>query len=298
LDQRIAKAATYWSTARSTGRTRWWTHPVILRHINRLVCGQPVDGPWEGLERRMRALSQEEAFRRGISVGCGNALKEVRLLKKGIVRAFDVFEISPARVDQGRRLAEQQGVSDRIRFSLENAFDQNLGNDYDLVYWNNALHHMFDVREALAWSRDRLVVGGYLVMDDFVGPSRFQWTNEQLAVASAVRALLPDRFMVDPRDPSRRLPRQIRRPSIDAMVAADPTEAADSSNILPALQALFPKNETILTGGVIYHSALNDVLANFDDTVDATLLESLLLLDKTLTDRGDTQYAVAFAPKG
>lgn len=291
----LKKAAEHWSSLRPSGKERWWNNPAILRHINRLVCGEAIDDPWGGLEQRMKALGRE--LRRALSVGCGNGYKEIQLLKKGIVQQFDLFEISQARIDQGRVLAVQHGVSGRVRFHAVNAFDQALDRNFDLVYWNNALHHMMDVEAAIRWSHDRLVKGGFFIMDDFIGPSRFQWSDYHLEIASRVRELLPERFLVHPVDPRRRLPSCLTRPSVESLMAVDPTEAADSDNILPALQRVFPNAEVILTGGVIYHLALNDVLANFDDAEDATLLSSLLLLDEVLAKNGDSHYATAIAVK-
>jgi SAM-dependent methyltransferase len=200
----LKKAAEHWSSLRPSGKERWWNNPAILRHINRLVCGEAIDDPWGGLEQRMKALGRE--LRRALSVGCGNGYKEIQLLKKGIVQQFDLFEISQARIDQGRVLAVQHGVSGRVRFHAVNAFDQALDRNFDLVYWNNALHHMMDVEAAIRWSHDRLVKGGFFIMDDFIGPSRFQWSDYHLEIASRVRELLPERFLVHPVDPRRRLP--------------------------------------------------------------------------------------------
>jgi hypothetical protein len=30
-------------------RTRWWESKTILRHVNKIVCGEPLDGPSAGL---------------------------------------------------------------------------------------------------------------------------------------------------------------------------------------------------------------------------------------------------------
>jgi hypothetical protein len=81
------------------------------------------------------------------------------------------------------------------------------------------------------------------------------------------------------------------------MMAADPTEAADSGRIMEAVTAAFPQVRVIATGGIIYHLALNDVLANFDEDQDRPMLDSLLLLDEVLARGGHTQYAVAIARK-
>lgn len=52
-------------------RTRWWQSPAIIRHINTLVCGQPVDGVNEGVIRLLKAQSQGRRFNKAISIGCG-----------------------------------------------------------------------------------------------------------------------------------------------------------------------------------------------------------------------------------
>jgi hypothetical protein len=82
------------------------------------------------------------------------------------------------------------------------------------------------------------------------------------------------------------------------MIAADPSEAADSERILPSVREIFPDASIIETGGVIYHLALNDVFANFDESEDHALLQVALLLDRALTAMGDNHYAVAIATRG
>jgi SAM-dependent methyltransferase len=297
-DPRLAKVARHWASAQpNSGRTRWWLHPDVLRHVNACVCGSPVEGPWAGLERRMRELTAAGRFEKGVSVACGSAVKELHLLQEGLVGRFDLFEISRERVALGQASAAALGLSDRVRFHVRDAFAMELPGDYDLVYWNNALHHMFDVAKALQWSRERLQPGGWFVMDDFVGASRFQWPDVQLEIASRVRRVLPDRLLRDPGGTGGLLPRRLTRPSLQAMIERDPSEAADSDNILPAVKRLFPGASIVLTGGVVYNLALQDILANFEDDADGELLRSLLTLDADLAAKGLTHYACAFAPK-
>jgi len=284
-------------TVRSPWRTRWWTHAAILRHVNRRVCGEAVDGPGAGLERRLREAAPEGGFRRGISVGCGYGSRELRLLEQGIVGRFELFETRRERVEQGRVLAAQRGVEGRARFHAADAMERSPGDDFDLVCWNNALNRVPDAEAAIRWSRDRMVRGGCFVMDGFVGPSRFQWSDRQLELASKVREMLPERLLVDPREPSKSLPRTLQRPDAEALRKADPSGAADSGNILPAMRRVFPAARIVLTGGVIFHLALNDVLANFDDREDGPLLQSLLRADEDLARLGETHYAVAIAFK-
>ncbi|MFZ5810993.1 MAG: methyltransferase domain-containing protein [Thermodesulfobacteriota bacterium] len=292
----LRATAQHWSASRTAPRTRWWMHPAILRHVNALVCGSPVEGPWAGLEQRMRELAGGNGFRRGLSVGCGSASKELHLLQEGLVGHFDLFEISQERAAAGEAEAGRLGVAERAVFHVRDAFGMELDDRYDLVYWNNALHHMFDVRQALVWSRERLRPGGWLVMDDYVGATRFQWPDAHLDIASRVRRSLPERLLRDPADPGRQCPQRVTRPTLHSMLAADPSEAADSDSILPALPQVFPGVRIIPTGGVVYNLALKDIIANFGDP-DADRLRELLDYDAELAARGQTQYACAFASK-
>jgi SAM-dependent methyltransferase len=284
-------------------------HPGILRHVNKVVCGSSVDGPWTGLQQRMCELTEHGTFSCGISVGCGSAGKELALLQKGIVRHFDLYELCPERLEQGKREAARLGLTDRASFHARSPLAQNINEQYDLVYWNNALHHMPDALQALQWSRNCLLPGGWLVMDDYVGASRFQWPDSQLRIASRIRRALPDRLrqVCESTDrathtnqsvpPKQMFTSQVTRPSVAGMIASDPSEAADSANILPALKRIFPDARIIPTGGVIYNLALKDVIANFDDVRDAALLADLLEYDAILAEQGETQYACAFAHK-
>jgi len=272
-------------------------HPAILRHINRIVCGEPIDGPHFGFNRLLRDVMPKGGFRRAVSIGCGSGGKEIRLLRENIVQQFDLFEISEAKIELIQQKAAEHGVLDRVSWHHADAFERDPVGEHDLVYWNNSLHHMFDVPQAIAWSARALQSGGCFAMDDYVGPTRFQWTDLELEMAARVRALLPDRFLVNPRNSNAWLNRAPGRPDVQVMMAADPTEAADSGRILAAVMVAFPQARLIPTGGIIYHLALNDVLANFGEEEDQAMLESLLLLDEILARNGHTQYAVAIARK-
>lgn len=272
-------------------------HSGVVRHINNVVCGEPIDGMHAGFHRKLIARMKNGHARKAVSVGCGDGQKEIGLVRSGLVDEFHLYEISSVRIEAGRKAAANFGLSDRVHFHPEDAFEVCSDTDFDLVYWNNALHHMMDTREAVEWSFDRLADDGLFAMDDFVGPSRFQWSDRMIEYGELVRSWLPDEHFIHPNDPTETFQRRIQRPTIAAMIATDPSEAADSSNIIPSIQAVFPFTSIQLTGGVIYHVGLNDVLSNLDDERDAAYLFSVLAIDRALTEIGDTHYAVAFAKK-
>ena len=298
MDENLARAAAHWNSVTADSRprrTRWWESQTILRHINALVCGEAIPGMHAGFHRLIAEARRDRPIRKAVSVGCGAGQKEMSLIQSGIVQEFHLYEISIERIRRGRERARSLGIADRVHFHEADAFEACHGGDYDLVYWNNALHHMPDARAAVQWSKARLLPDGLFAMDDFIGPSRFQWTDTALSFARRFRESLPARFLADPMEPTRKLPPPVR-PTIESMIKIDPSEAADSASILPAIHEVFHAPRVIFTGGVIYHTGLNDVLANMAE--DARQLKAALLLDHALAIAGENQYAVALAGTG
>ncbi len=291
-------AARHWDGVRPDDLPRrFWQVAGCIRAIN-AVMGAEGSGWAEGLMAQMRRRLGGRRLARGLSVGCGPGSKELALVQAGIVEGFDLYEISAVRVVQGRALWQGRGLADRGRFLSGDglaALDDPAG--YDLVYWDNALHHMPRTAEVLRRSLRALRPGGMLAVYEFVGPDRFQWSDEELTWARRVRGALPPRFF-DPAAGARLAAgRGVARPTVEAMLALDPSEAMDSAAILPELRRLAPADAVWLLGGVVYALALNDVLANFRLPEDAALLDSLMLLDRALAGQGLNHYAAALVQR-
>jgi SAM-dependent methyltransferase len=270
---------------------RWWQSEQIVSHINRHICGEHLPGLSMGLYRWLLKDYGPFPVKKGVSVGCGEGTKEMDVLRAGIVQEFDLFELSAFAIDSARATAVRSGLQDRMHFHHGNAFDY--AGPYDLVFWNNSLHHMFDVAFALSWSKEVLRPGGFLVMDEYVGPTRMQFPQWILDDNTAYRESLPATYKVNPYDRSSILPDRVENPDPDILFEIDPSEAADSDNILPQLEVQFPGARKKLTGGMIYHLGLNDILHNFHN--DLSEIGRMLEWDDRLLARGATQYAVAVA---
>jgi ubiquinone/menaquinone biosynthesis C-methylase UbiE len=267
----------------------WWQCKQVHAHIGRKINGSFIDF--------IRHQVGDRKFERGVSVGCGIGTKEFKVLEAGVVEHFDLFELSRERIASGEARATASGWGHRASFHHADAFAREIPDgSYDLVHWNNSLHHMLDVGQALAWSRRVLAPGGVFVMDDFVGPSRFQWSPLNLELASSFRTQLPQRLL---RRPSGEgfMSTRIKRKTIQQMIDMDPSEAADSERILPCLKEVFPAAKVVLTGGAIYHLAMAGIYANLDLTndEDRRVLGFALLLDDAAMHAGESHYAVAVA---
>lgn len=282
-----AKVNAYWSARTLSTNTRnlnWWSQPTIVREINRRICGRPVSGTGNGVIELARNCLEGRPARRGISIGCGTGIKELRLLASGIVETMICFDLSEGRIAEARAEATRRELTDRATFLCADAF-ADPPKDIDLVYWNNALHHMPDVNAALAFSRSLLKGGGLLVLDDYVGPNAIQFTHEMLAFASEVRSHLPERYLT--RVEGGLFSRTCAPPDKGRLLAKDPSEAMDSESILAALARHFPECQPKLTGGVVYFVALNGLCGNFrsGDPEDDALLNYLMMIDELWTGK-------------
>lgn len=267
----------------SKQRTNYWQFPEIVSKLNVKVCGQPLPGVSHGMAKRLARMGP---FGRAVSVGCGRATKERNLLRSGIVEKFDLFDLADQRLAEARRLMVEADVEDRANLICDNAFRENPREVYDLVYWQSSLHHMPDAYAAVQWSLEALKPGGVFAMWEYTGPTRWQYTDRNIRNVNAFREALPPRFR-----PKNVI---IKRPSLRKMMERDPSEAADSANIRPAVETAFPNAEIIDLGGALYSFGLRGVWQKIGQD-DGWLLDMAFAFDQAMIQ--DNLATCAFARK-
>lgn len=176
LERRIG---TKWS-AHAIKRTRqWYDRRILCTYVDARICQEHETGTVGAL----RSVVTNPPLGRAISIGAGSGSKELRLLRAGLVDTLDIFELSEQRAASARNNFARAGCGDRLTVHVADAFVSSPTETYDLAYWDHALHHMLDVNAALDWSIRALNPGGYLLVNDYVGPTRLQWTREEVAYA-------------------------------------------------------------------------------------------------------------------
>ncbi len=157
---------------------------------------------------------------------------------------------------------------------------------------------MLDSEKAVEWSKNILKPGGFFYMDDYIGASRFQFSDEQLEIASNIRqAFYNTKYLIDPKETDVYLPSKMNRINENKLIELDPSEAADSGRIISAINKYFNNANIIYTGGVVYHLALNDIINNFDEQSDKHLLDILLIIDELCIKLNLTHYGICLAQK-
>lgn len=168
---------------------------------------------------------------------------------------------------------------------------------YDFVIAKMALHHFARLENVFEQVRQALRPGGVLMFNDFIGPSRFQWTNLQLHLMNAMLAALPEKNRHSAY--SGDVLRSIDRPTVRGMIQMDPTEAVRSAEIMATVQEFFEVVEYKPYGGTLLHILLTHVMDTFDleNEDQVALLRMMFLLERTLVQRqvlgSDFAYVVA-----
>lgn len=283
----------YGEEATDDTRLHWTQSKQIINHVTQRICGKAKNTIGESIVSLFKAISPELPYENAISVGCGKGNKEMDLIESGIVNHFDLYELSEEALAMGRREAASRGLDGKLTFHLGDAFKSEQKSDYyDLVYWDNALHHMLDADFAVQWSKNLLSKRGCFFMFDFVGPSRFQWTDAQMQLLQNILQGLDDAYFLIPNS-EYMWKKEAKRSTVEEMLRDDPSEAADSDNILPAVKKYFPDGTVIPLGGLVYVLGLDGIIVNIPE--NSILLEKLLKIDTLLSNQGHNYFAVAYA---
>jgi len=238
------------------------------------------------------------------SLGCGDGNLERNLVKSGyLFDVFDAFDINSKLVDFARREKEKLGINnlnyylmDINNLSLKTSF-------YDLIIFFHSLHHLENLEYVLETVRNSLQAEGILLVVDYVGPNRMQWTDKVVQIAQELLDIIPQKYRrdltVSPEEC--RYKTRIKKPSIQEVINFDPSEAVRSGDILDLLYKNFKVLEEKPTGGTIIDLVFNQIAGNFnedDDVMRALILsfqktEELLLRSSVIK----THYIFLVAKK-
>src|SRR5262249_9827040 len=169
--------------------------------------------------------------------------------------------------------AERVGLADVLRFRVADAHELIRARaSYDVVLGLQSLHHFDHLDETVTFVRQLVRPGGLLLVDEFVGPTRFQWTAAQLEAANRLLERLPRERLVMA---DGRLKLRVIRPSKLSMILDDPSEAVDASRLMPAIRQNFDVIEELPYGGTVLHIVFSGIAQNFldDDVATRSLLD-------------------------
>jgi SAM-dependent methyltransferase len=221
-----------------------------------------------------------------LSLGCGHGFLERALVAMGIADRVDGIDLSAGAIEEARRLAADAGIDRHIEYRVADLESADFPRGaFDMVFAHHSMHHIEDLDGLCVAVRRALRPGGIFHLNEFVGPDRFQWTDDQLYHLNAFCEALPERYR---RLASGQVRPPVERPTIPQMIAADPSEAIRSSAIIETVRRHFRVMELRELGGALLHVGLTGIIHNFDPAVaeDNSHLNNFFDLEDRLMAEG------------
>ncbi|HUF09306.1 MAG TPA: methyltransferase domain-containing protein [Rhodothermales bacterium] len=270
----------------------WGSLEAIQRRWNLLATGDPSVTAYDHVASRYLADRDDRV---ALSIACGTGVHEVRWARTGRFARIDGFDVSPERIEAARERALLEELSDVVHFNVADLRKLDVPpSSYDVVIAINALHHVSPLEPVIQWIGRLLKPEGLIVLRDYVGPDRFQWTPLQLKAADELLAKIPLRYRI--RWGSGSVKKRNYRAGRLAMMFSDPSEAAESSRILPLLDGAFEQVERRNLGGTILHLVLKDIAHHFStgDPKAEAWLERMMLAEDELLANGEVESDFVF----
>jgi len=294
---KLSKTKSTWNdfhAGKTASKKYWWDSPVILGHCQKLVTGHADMNIYQFLKKSFIP----ESLEKGLSICSGSGEFERGVIDNGICKHIDAYEIAEARVNEGVRLSKEKGYA--IEFYMEDANRALFkSGHYDIFFSWAALHHIENLEGVCRNVSNALKENGLLVVQEFIGPNQFQWTDKQLEIANKVLSILPERLRIKPE--TGEVITRVKRPTLTEMNISDPSEAIRAKDIIPVLEKFFKIKTIRYFGGSFYNLLLGEIIGNFnhDDEKDTALLKTILMMEQTLTEEKilDNDYAVIVAEK-
>lgn len=244
----------------------WGAIPAVRRRWNEKVSGDP-DVRYHAFLAQTYLAERRDLT--ALSLGCGTGRNERAWAQTGHFRHIHAVDVSAPRIEQARREAAQEGLDHVLDFEVADVRTMPLAPaSLDVILAENALHHVTPLEPVVRALAHALRPGGLLMLRDFVGPSRFQWSKRQVEVVDGLLAVLPERLRT--RWASGTVKRRQYRPGLLPMWLSDPSEAAESARIVPLLHAYLERVRWYPLGGTVLHLLFDDIAHHFIDPDEDT----------------------------
>jgi len=263
-----------WDSYAST--SDFWLVPEITELWNEIISGDKAT-IYEDyvLAKYLKGKSNLKM----ISIGCGEGLHDRNFAKDSCFSHIDAVDVSGDSIANAKVLAQKEQLNINYHQGDFKKLNFEMGS-YDVVLFSSSLHHFENVENTLSdFVKPLLKEDGLLVVFEYCGPNRLQWTNAQLQKSNELLQKLPQSYKQLFR--STTIKTKVYRPGIWRMLLVDPSEAVDSESIVPSLTKHFQIVEQKALGWNILHLLLKGIAHNFvNDKPETKVLIADLLKEE------------------
>lgn len=253
------------------------------RYIHELYLG---GGDGLGL---LKSRLGDDPAPRALELCGGRGDFALNVIKRGIADAVTLVDLSPTAIDIARKKAADAGI-ETLTTHVADCNEIDIDERWPLVLFSHSLHHIENLEHVISEVRDALAPGGVLYVNDYIGPSRMQWTDEQLDIMNRLLTTIPESLLIriDKGGDGPGTPKtEIRRVPVEAYLRDDPSEAARSAEIPRLIMDAFPNAEFFPLGGTITYELFRGIAHNFvEDETAIGIMKSIITLEHSLIQRG------------
>lgn len=271
-----------------------WMHLDAVRHrMNAQVTGDPAITP---LKWFFSTVSNHQGLplQRVLVLGCGPGDVEREVARHGWAKDIVAVDLSAKVLEVARSRATAEGLS--ITYVQADMNQMPVGQpgfaagSFDAVLGISSVHHCADLEHLYTSISVLLKPAGWVFLDEYVGADRFQFATHHVRFMNQLLDLLPERLRTTY---DGRVKGNLWRPSVEEVVAVDPSEAVRSSEVLPLLGKYFNIVEHRPYGGAVLRVLLSDIAQNFAGSDQEHYLHSLLEAEEDLFRAGRLQRDLA-----
>ena len=260
---------------------------------NELITGNPNTTYYEYVATTYFSRLQPKA---ALTIGCGDGYRERIWGKHYRFEKHDAFDLAPKSIESAKAESHKAGL-EYLNYFVADANHVTLPQScYDVVFVEQSLHHIENLEHIIEQVKRALQPKGLFVVNEFVGPTRFQWTYRQLEIIAEALSILPERYRHSITKPGV-VKERVKRPRVKDMVNTDPSEAVRSAEIPSLLHSNFKVLEWKEWGGTILHMLFDDIAGNFsaERTDDVAWVSLLCEIEDLLMSQGDIGSDFIFA---
>lgn len=265
-------------------RGEWSFHPAAKARLHKML-GKSSREEWF-VDRYLKGRKNLRA----LGIGTGTCATELRILSSSDIASYDLYDISPVALDAGKSMAREIGVESRANFLCADIHAVELPEAaYDVITFIASLHHIEDLDGILQRCYRALAPGGVIWAAEYIGPDYFNYPPEHTDLAKRIwNALRPE--LKKTWEP------ELKFPSVEEVIAADPTESIHSSRIPDAMKAAFDRVEVIPTYGtfafILFWGLNYDPL--YETELGKEFVTTVLDIDTSLIDSGALPHYFAY----
>ncbi len=237
----------------------WWIIPKIKERWNFLITGNK-DSNVESFT--CKNFLKDKQHLKMLSLGSGSCSSELKFAEYSNFEEILCTDISEKPLKLAKKIAEEKQLNN-IKFEIQDANNFSLPeNHYNIVYFKASLHHFKNVEFLVGEQiKKTLKKDGLLIIDEFVGPSRFQFPKYQIKAINKAIQLIPKPYRK--RYKLNLYKNKIYGSGLIRMVIADPSECIESKKILPSIHKHYETVYEAGYGGNILKMALKDLAHHF-----------------------------------